>query len=91
MLEKFRKILPAKSTKNKVLSSDDDGVNKVNDFNSTSCLISAIKVRRPLFDHKISSSERSELVKNKLWKEVYTELQGKDKYYNFNILTFIKN
>ncbi|CAI6352722.1 unnamed protein product [Macrosiphum euphorbiae] len=74
--KKFRKILPAKSTKNKVLSSDDDGVNKVNDFNSTSCLISAIKVRRPLFDHKISSSERSELVKNKLWKEVYTELQG---------------
>eukprot|EP00102_Acyrthosiphon_pisum_P015400 XP_008185933.1 PREDICTED: uncharacterized protein LOC103310211 isoform X2 [Acyrthosiphon pisum] len=55
---------------------DDDGDNKVNDFNSTSSLISAIKVRRPLFDNRMPLSERSELVKNKLWNEVYTELQG---------------
>ncbi|XP_060881880.1 uncharacterized protein LOC132953497 isoform X2 [Metopolophium dirhodum] len=77
--KKSRKILPAESTEKKVLllSSDDDVEdNKVNDFNSTSSLISAIKVRRPLFDHRMSLSLRSELVKNKLWDEVYTELQG---------------
>lgn len=73
------------------LSSDDDvGDNKVNDFNFTSSLISAIKVRRPLFDHRMVSSKKSELIKNKLWNEVYTELQGERKYYNFDIPTFIK-
>jgi len=80
-------MLPAECIAKKVLLSSDDDVedSKVNDFNLTSSLISAIKVRRPLFDHRISLSKRSELVKNNLWNEVYTELQGEDKYYNFNI------
>jgi len=84
----FGKILPAEGVKKEILllSSDDDvGDNKVYDFNLTSSLISAIKVRRPLFDHRMMSSKKSKLFKNKLWNEVYTELQGEHKYYNFDI------
>lgn len=86
---RFKKILPAEKKESpiKILSDDDydddddDGdqtkvKDSVNDFNSTSCLINAIKVRRPLFDHTMSLSERSESIKNKLWIEVYNELQG---------------
>ncbi|XP_015375613.1 PREDICTED: uncharacterized protein LOC107170104 [Diuraphis noxia] len=81
--KKFRKILPAVPVEKGalLLSSDDDvGDNKVKDrvkdFNLTSGLISAIKDRPPLFDHKMMMSERSESIKNKLWNEVYAELQG---------------
>jgi len=92
LLEKCRQILLAESKiKKELLSSDDDVEdNKVNDFNSTSSLISAIKVRRPLFDNRISLSLRSELVKNRLWDEVYTELQGEDKYFiKINLHSYI--
>ncbi|XP_060873144.1 uncharacterized protein LOC132946994 isoform X2 [Metopolophium dirhodum] len=82
---KLKKILPAVCIGDKVQSfinlSDCDGdqnkVNdRINDFNSTLCLINAIKARRPLFDHTIPLSERCESIKNKLWNEVYDELQG---------------
>lgn len=74
-----------------LLSSDDDVrdnkvKDRVNDFNLTSGLISAIKVRPPLFDHRMILSERSESIKNELWNEVYSELQGKDINYNFRIM-----
>lgn len=65
------------------LSDYDEDQNKVNDFNSTLCLINAIKARRPLFDHTIPLSERCESIKNKLWNEVYDELQGRDILNNF--------
>ncbi|XP_022179008.1 uncharacterized protein LOC111039719 isoform X2 [Myzus persicae] len=80
--KKFRKILPAVSIENKVslLSSDDDVGDKVKnreiEFDLTSSLISAIKVRPPLFDHRMILTERSEAIKNILWNEVYAELNG---------------
>jgi len=89
---KLKKILPAVSIEKKVQPllnlSDCDGdqnkVNdKINDFNSTLCLINAVKARRPLFDHTIPLSERCESIKNKLWNEVYNELQGRDTIANF--------
>ncbi|XP_001952093.1 uncharacterized protein LOC100167001 [Acyrthosiphon pisum] len=77
---KLKKILPAVCIGDKVqpfinLSDFDRDQNKVND-KITLCLINAIKARRPLFDHTIPLSERSESIKNKLWNEVYDELQG---------------
>jgi len=88
LLGKLKKILPAVSIGDKVqpfinLSDYDEDQNKVNDFNSTLCLINAIKARRPLFDHTIPLSERCESIKNKLWNEVYDELQGRDILNNF--------
>jgi len=98
LLEKFRKILPAVSIEKGalLLSSDDDGgdnkvKDRVKDFNLTSGLISAIKVRPPLFDHRMMISERSESIKNKLWNEVYAELQCKDINYNFKIVKKKRN
>jgi len=87
LLGKLKKILPAVCIGDKVqpfinLSDYDGDQNKVNDritdFNSTLCLINAIKARRPLYDHRIPLSERCESIKNKLWNEVYDELQGRD-------------
>lgn len=87
MLGKLKKILPADCIEKKVSMfinlSDDDSDQKLlknqeteKEFNSTSCLISAIKVRPQLFDHRMSLSKRSESIKNKLWNEVYVDLQG---------------
>jgi len=95
------------SVENKVslLSSDDDVDNKIqnreNEFNLTSGLISAIKVRPPLFDHTMPLSERSESIKNRLWNEVFDELQGEDilifylykkiKYIDKNVIFYTIN
>lgn len=72
------------------LSDDNVDEKRINekDFSSTLCLINAIKARRPLFDHTLPLSERSESIKNKLWNEVYDELQGTDTLQFY--LTFIK-
>lgn len=88
---KFQKNLPAVCIGKKTplfinLSDDTEDQNKVNDrvndFSSTLCLINAIKARRPLFDHTMPLSERSESIKNELWNEVFFELKGE------NILLF---
>lgn len=96
MLEHLRKILPAECKEKNTSqfinlnNSDNDqqilvkNQDTVNDFNSTSCLISAIKGRRPLFDHTIPLSNRSESIKNKLWNEVHDELKGNIQC-NFNL------
>jgi len=87
LLGKLKKILPAVCIGDKVqpiinVNDYDKHQHKVNDritdFSSTLCLIKAIKIRRPLYDHRIPLSERCESIKNKLWKEVYDELQGRD-------------
>lgn len=100
-LGKLRKILPAECIENKASLcslirslSDDDRDQKLekeqdtdNEYNLTSCLIRAVEVRRPLFDQKISLSKRSEEIKNRLWNEIYVELQGKTfTYYTLLIL-----
>lgn len=82
----LRKILPAEckeknTSQINLNNSDNDQIivknqDTVNDYNSTSCLISAIKDRRPLFDHTLPLSNRCESIKNKLWNEVHDELQG---------------
>jgi len=86
LLEHLRKILPAEckeenTSQINLNNSDNDQIivknqDTVNDYNSTSCLISAIKDRRPLFDHTLPLSNRCESIKNKLWNEVHDELQG---------------
>lgn len=88
LLGKLKKILPAVCNGNKVMPfinlSDYDGdQKKINNFKSTLRLINSIKARRPLFDHSIPLSERCETMKNKLWNEVYDELQGRVILNNF--------
>lgn len=46
-------------------------------INTTSCLISAIEVRRPLYDHRLQLTKRTEAIKTKLWNEIYVELKGR--------------
>lgn len=67
-----------------MVNQDTDQENESEKLHSN--LISAIEVCRPLYDHRLSLSKRSEAIKNKLWNEIYVELQGGSIHYNINFL-----
>lgn len=56
----------------------DDISDSENDheYHTTSKFISAIEVRRPLYDHRLQLTKRTEAIKSKLWNEIYVKLKG---------------
>ena len=51
-------------------------INDDDDAEDYSKLIIAVRERHPLWDHRIPMSNRYESIKQKLWDEIYVELNG---------------
>lgn len=51
-------------------------INDDDDAEDYSKLIIAVRGRHPLWDHRIPMSNRYESIKQKLWDEIYVELNG---------------
>jgi len=63
-------------------SSNADSENKYRDKygltqDETTTLVSLIEISKPLWNHKLSLGDRSEVVKNNLWNEIFVQFEGK--------------
>lgn len=59
--------------------NDDTTDIKINGLSQdeTTMLISLIETSKPLWDHRLSLGDRSEVVKNNLWNEIFSQFEGK--------------
>lgn len=63
-------------------SSNADSENKYQDKHGltqdeTTKLISLIEISKPLWNHKLSLGDRSEVIKNNFWNEIFVQFEGK--------------
>lgn len=59
-------------------SSNADSENKYGlTQDETTTLVSLIEISKPLWNHKLSLGDRSEVVKNNLWNEIFVQFEGK--------------
>lgn len=68
--ESLKAVEECLETQSKEPEHDDD------DLEILSTLISAIRQRHPLWEHRLPLSDRFEPIKKLLWNEIYVELNG---------------